>query len=101
MQQIAMQTSRLAVELQGLVDDSVKVRRVATVKPSLEIRIPSRVIYPAAQVPGASRHFVDGMLRRAPFPVEQRRMQSAAQFFVGVQRQEPVVAGGCRGDLFL
>src|SRR5882762_3714684 len=101
MQQIPIQTSRVAFELQGLVDDSVKVRCVAAVKPSLEVRIPSRVSNPTAQVPRASCHFVDGVLRRAPLPVEQRRMQCAAQFFVGVQRQDPVMAGRRRRDIFL
>src|SRR5258707_15031525 len=52
---------------------------------------------PGAEIPGAPGDFVDRELRFAPFPIENRGLQSRAEFLVGVQRQYPLEPGqGCR-----
>src|SRR5882724_12664454 len=101
MQQIAAQSSRLAFESQCLVNDPGKSRRVPPVQPTLKIRIPAGKTNPLPQVPGAPRDFVDWRFRLAFLPVQQGSLQPAAQFFIRIHRENPLVTSGFRREILL
>src|ERR1700716_3159429 len=90
-QQISTQPACLSFEAQRRMDHSGKARSVPTVEPSLKIRIPSRMMNPRTEVPGEACHFVNWKFRLAPLPLQQRAAQFAAQFFIGIQQENPVV----------
>ena len=92
-EEVAGEAAGLACELQRLVDDAGKFGGVAAIEAALKIGIPAGVLDPCAEIPGAARDFVDVVVRLALFPFEQREVEIAAEFFVGVHREDPVVGG--------
>ncbi len=93
MQQVSAQTAGLSFEPQRRMDHSGKARFVSPVEPPLKIRIPARMMDPRAKVPGKACHFVNSEFRRALLPLQQGIAQFAAQLFIGVKQEYPIVPG--------
>jgi hypothetical protein len=100
-EKIAGELAGRAGELQRFVDDAGEFRGIAAVQAALEIGIPAGVLDPGAEILGAARDFVDFVIGLAFFPLEEREVEIAAEFFVGVHRENPVVGGGFGGEVFL
>ena len=73
----------------------------AAIEAALKIGIPAGVLDPGAEIPGAARDFVDVVIGLTFFPFEEREVEIAAEFLVGVHRENPVVGGGFGGEVFL
>jgi len=101
MEEVAGEAPGIAGELQGLVDDPSESCGGAAVEAALKIGIPARVLDPRAEIPGAARDFVDFAIGLAFFPLEEREVEIAAELFVGVHRENPLVGGGFGGEVFL
>src|SRR5207248_9735956 len=101
MRQISAQPSGLSLERQRLVDYALKAGNVTLVKAPLVIRVPSRVFDPAAQVPRPARDFVNRKFRLLLFPCQKRLLKFVAEFFVRVQRQNPIAARRGSREVFL
>src|SRR5262249_54045325 len=56
---------------------------------------------PGSEIPVASRDFVDGRLRFLPLPFEECRLQSGAQFLVGINGKNPVMSRAGGREVFL
>jgi hypothetical protein len=88
-------------ELQGFVDDAGEFCGGAAVEAPLKIGIPAGVLDPGTEIPGATRDFVDFAVGLTLFPFEEREVEIAAELFVGVHRENPLVGGGIGGEVFL
>src|SRR5215831_19714923 len=83
------------------MDDSGELRFISAIQALLKIGIPAGVLNPGPQVPSAPGHLVNGVLRRSFFPRQQRALQRATEFLIGVDGKNPVVAGALRCKILL
>src|SRR6266568_686105 len=97
--QIPGQPPGRTLEIQRFVNDPAKLGGITAVKAPLVIRIPSRVFDPRTQVPGPSRHFINGKFRLFLLPCKERLLKFGAQLFVGIERQDPIIARGGSGKV--
>jgi hypothetical protein len=56
---------------------------------------------PRAEIPGSAGNLVDGELWRLAFPGQERGLQRCAQLLIRIEREDPVVRGVLRGEVFL
>ena len=99
--QISSQPSGRAFEPQRFVNNALETGRTTAVKAPLIIRIPSRVFNPCAQVPGATGELIHSKFRFFLLPLNKQLPKFWAQFFVRVERQNPIIARGCSGKVLL
>ena len=100
-EQITGKASGLAVEAQRFVNDARELGGIATVEAPLEVGIPAGMVDPGAEIESAASHFVDREWRGVLFPVPEGSVKRAAEFFVGIDGEDPVVGGLLGSEIFL
>src|SRR6516164_7763090 len=90
-QHVSTQPSDSSFVVQRRVNYPAETCPVPTVQSALVIRVPTRMPNPCTEIPSQSSHFIYRELRRSSFPFKQRFPQLRAQFFIGIEEQDPVV----------